>query len=88
MILDRLLEKKDISAYIDFRIKQLVRELNPEKIKLVKEKKRQEAVMSIKGRIKELQHFKGVVHGDLKRQSIITATDVLRKERLEKELKE
>ena len=70
MILDKLLEKKDVLAYINFRQKELV-EAREYAIKHTGLKQRESTLRKIEGRIAELKHFANVVHsGNVKKESI------------------
>lgn len=60
MILDKLLEKKDLVAYTDWRIKQLNKERQSTKIKGLPEKERERFKATLFGRVKELKHLKTV----------------------------
>lgn len=57
MILDKLLEKKDLEIYIDMRIKRLL----SIKITQFSEKQRGKITERIKGRIAELRELKKVI---------------------------
>ena len=88
MILDKLLEKKDLSAYIKWRIEQLRKELVPKEIKKLPEKQRFTVQCRISGRIKELRQLKRVlVNQGIKEESIRISTKILREARLKTELK-
>ena len=69
MILDKLLEKKDILAYIDSRLKQL--KINKrESLKGARPKLREAIVFKFEGREEELRELKKVVNAhDLKKMS-------------------
>ncbi len=79
MILDKLIEKKDLSAYISFRIEQLSYDLQT--YKELPEKKRELFRQRTIGRIKELTQLRKHIN-DIKKQSIRTSESVykLRKE--------
>lgn len=69
MILEQLIEKKDLLAYIDLRIKYLRQEYD---IKDYPENKREFYKKKLQGRIRELEKLKSVVsRGDLKKSSKI-----------------
>jgi hypothetical protein len=70
MILDRLVEKKDIQAYISWRIKILKIEMGkiPD---IEKPRRRETAKRQIIGRIKELNLMKEVIRRGAKSDSII-----------------
>ena len=53
MILDKLMETKDLRAYIKYRIEHLKKQ--KKEINKVDEKKREKVVKQINGRIKELK---------------------------------
>jgi hypothetical protein len=68
MILERLIEKKDLLAYIKWRKKVLgIERFNIPKI--LKPKDREGAIRQMKGRIKELRMLSEVIHGDVKSHS-------------------
>jgi|PlaIllAssembly_1097288.scaffolds.fasta_scaffold06781_8 hypothetical protein len=74
-ILDKLVEKKDILAYCDFRIKQLQIALSQLSTNC-KPKSREQASKLLHGRIKELTHLRGVIHKGIKAESIKISLDV------------
>lgn len=80
MILDKLLEKKDVYAYINFRKKELRATMKVE-LSATEPKHREAVKQRFMGRIFELEQFEYVVRSNLKRASVITATNVKRKER-------
>jgi len=62
-ILDKLMEKKDLRAYIEFRIPHL----EDEKRKIpdrLEPQKREPAIKQIEGRIKELKHLRELLEED------------------------
>ena len=68
MIIDKIIEKKDLLAYINFRKKVLGMEqyLIPFQLK---PKDREGAIRQVKGRVKELRMMSEVIHGDVKSHS-------------------
>lgn len=70
MILDKLLEKKDLLAYISWRIRLLGLEL-AEVPKIENERRREPAKRHIKGRIDELHLLYDIVHRGVKRESMV-----------------
>jgi len=67
MILDKLLEKKDLQVYIDVRIRQLLR--NRKDILKLKPDNRQDFIIKLDARIAELTFLKGRIN-QLKEYSI------------------
>ena len=67
MILDRLLEKKDLQIYIDNRIECLIDEIFV-KMNNAPEHKRNDIRIRLKGRIAELRYQKKHIH-DMKAQA-------------------
>jgi hypothetical protein len=61
MILDKLMEKKDLILYINFRIYRLKHEFDVTKYP---EKKRDHYVSRLNGRIRELEKLKDVIQRD------------------------
>lgn len=79
MILDKLVEKKDMRAYIAWRIRLLERELG-EVPRMYPLKNREPAKRQIKGRIMELNHLKKVLN-DVKKESKTLCEQYYRKTR-------
>lgn len=76
MILDQLIEKKDLLAYIEFRIKYLLQE---EKVENYPEKEREFYRKKLQGRVNELKKLRAVVsRGNLKKSSKIYYSKVER----------
>jgi hypothetical protein len=74
MILDKLIEKKDIQAYISWRIKCLKLDLT--KIpKIPNPRRRETAKRHIMGRIDELKKMWGVVNRGAKKDSMNACRD-------------
>jgi len=68
-ILDKLLEKKDVSAYIDFRIASLKNELS-KTLDVTPDKDKQLIKERFNGRILELEVLKDAIqHGKIKEKS-------------------
>jgi len=68
MILDELIEKKDILIYIDMRSKVLDQEIKKE-LEITIPKNREKILQRYVGRKKELKLLRGVVHdGNVKEQ--------------------
>jgi hypothetical protein len=66
VILNKLLEKKDLLGYIKYR--KLVLGMEQYMVtKSVKPKDRESAIRQIKGRIRELRLLSQVVHGDVQK---------------------
>jgi alcohol dehydrogenase YqhD (iron-dependent ADH family) len=74
-ILDKLVEKKDVLAYIDFRQKQLGNSVAGI-LKNTDPKAREKAVLAIRVRMKELGMMKKVVHRGIKQESIKISLEV------------
>lgn len=72
MILDKLVEKKDLMAYINFRLKVLVENMNQIPKKEVPSR-RHIAMTKIRGRIEELIYLRRCVALGIKKSSINTA---------------
>jgi hypothetical protein len=74
-ILDQLIEKKDIKAYINFRIKRLlvvkasIVNKTSANYANIKPRKRQTAIKQIKGRILELKQLRKAVNVGIKETS-------------------
>lgn len=67
MILDKLVEKKDIILYINFRMEKLSKEFDINKYPI---KERESQVERLNGRIKELKKLKDVINrNELKTKS-------------------
>ena len=74
-ILDKLLEKKDILAYCDFRIKQI--QINMDSLPLTcKPKSRERAYAKLSAMMKELRLMKAVVTRGVKKESIKISLEV------------
>jgi hypothetical protein len=61
MILDKLVERKDIEKYIDARIAKLKQESSKEKILKMEPKDRGKIRMQMTSRVKELINLKNVI---------------------------
>jgi len=59
MILDKLMEVKDLKAFIKYRIQHL--EKQKKNINKIEEKKREKVVKQINGRIKELRFLRKLI---------------------------
>lgn len=66
MILDQLIEKKELLAYCDLRMRRLVKSKQDE-LTRVDPKKREQVAHKIDARIAELAHLKNLVHGGNRR---------------------
>lgn len=62
MILDQLIEKKELLAYCDLRIRRLTKSKHEEILRQPPEK-RDQVAKRIDGRIAELAHLKMLIHG-------------------------
>lgn len=62
MILDQLIEKKELLAYCDLRMRRLVKSKRDELARVAPEK-REQVAHKIDARIAELAHLKNLVHG-------------------------
>lgn len=71
-ILDELIEKKDILAYIDFRVKLLAENIK-RVVKCTTPKLRQKGIDKICARITELKYLKNCINKGIKQSSIQTA---------------
>jgi hypothetical protein len=69
MILDKLLEKKDIQAYIKFRTIYLKRTMTSE-MQSQPPAKRESVRRMFMGRIRELEHLSRIIRSDIKHESI------------------
>ncbi len=70
MILDKLLEKKDVLAYINFRKKQLKQNIDS-MCKTVKLEYRKDAIQRLDSRVGELNILADLVHsGKIKKRSV------------------
>ena len=68
-ILDKLLEKKDVYAYIKFRIDELEKQ-QKETLSFTKDKDKQMIIERFTGRILELENIRNVIkQGNLKSKS-------------------
>jgi hypothetical protein len=70
MILDKLVEKKDIYAYINSRKIILADLITKEELMKLPPKRRETMKRQIVGRIKELSHLSGILHGNIHYTSI------------------
>ncbi len=68
MILDQLVEKKDIYKYIGARIRYLWGLQKQEKIRKFPKEDRQKLIYGYKKRIKELEFLKKILHQDSTRK--------------------
>lgn len=66
MILDKLIEKKDVFAYIKFRTEQL----QQYDIKIYPKKERELQRQRLMGRLRELKHLKDSMNSGIKKESI------------------
>lgn len=85
-ILDQLLEKKDLLAYIHFRSADLKDKISKKELSKLMPKQRGVLVINTKARINELNHLRGIIMQGaptkLKRESIMHATYTKSKARL------
>lgn len=62
MILDQLIEKKDLLTYCDLRMRRLLKSKHEEILRQPPEK-REQVARKIDARVAELKHLKRLVHG-------------------------
>ena len=62
-ILDKLMEKKDLRAYIEFRLENLQKEQVELPEKITEPEKQEPAIKQVKGRIKELKRLRMLLEG-------------------------
>jgi hypothetical protein len=62
MILDQLIEKKDLLTYCDLRMRRLLKSKHEEILRQPPEK-REQVARKIDARVAELAHLKRLVHG-------------------------
>jgi len=55
MILDKLIEKKDLRAYIDFRVRCLENSITTPNLKMFKSTERESIKRTVLGRVRELR---------------------------------
>lgn len=83
-ILDQLIEKKDILAYIRFRSEDLKDKICREELQKLESKERGALIKVTKTRIDELNHFGKLIRENrVKKEAIMHATYVKTKARLE-----
>ena len=74
-ILDKLVEKKDILAYCDFRIQQIRQSIKMLPLNC-KPKSRERAQVKLEAKIQELKHIKAVIGKGIKAESIKLSLEV------------